>query len=119
MYIWYKFVTQNECGEKTEKFEIDHLPFVTQYPNQSGVQVNLNIILLQSFDIFINFKMKDIISQNMRLQQVQYMLVFFFCIIFLSDFLIDNIFFTFGRRVFQQTVGIPMGTSCRLVSLLL
>ena len=28
------------------------------------------------------------------------------------DFLIDNIFFTFGGRVFQQTVGIPMGTNC-------
>jgi hypothetical protein len=28
------------------------------------------------------------------------------------DFLIDNIFVTFGRHVFQQTVGIPMGTNC-------
>ena len=28
------------------------------------------------------------------------------------DFLIDNIFVTFGGRVFQQTVGIPMGTIC-------
>lgn len=28
------------------------------------------------------------------------------------DFLIDNIFVTFGGRVFQQTVGIPMGTNC-------
>ena len=28
------------------------------------------------------------------------------------DFLIDNIFVTFGGRVFQQTVGIPMGTDC-------
>ena len=27
------------------------------------------------------------------------------------DFLIDNIFVTFGGRVFQQTVGIPMGTT--------
>jgi len=27
-------------------------------------------------------------------------------------FLIDNIFVIFGRLVFQQTVGIPMGTNC-------
>jgi hypothetical protein len=28
------------------------------------------------------------------------------------EFLIDNIFVLFGGRVFQQTVGIPMGTNC-------
>ena len=28
------------------------------------------------------------------------------------EFLIDNIFVFFGGRVFQQTVGIPMGTHC-------
>jgi hypothetical protein len=28
------------------------------------------------------------------------------------EFLIDNIFALFGGRVFQQTVGIPMGTNC-------
>jgi hypothetical protein len=28
------------------------------------------------------------------------------------EFLIDNIFVIFCGRVFQQTVGIPMGTSC-------
>jgi hypothetical protein len=28
------------------------------------------------------------------------------------EFLIDNIFAIFGGRVFQQTVGIPMGTQC-------
>jgi hypothetical protein len=28
------------------------------------------------------------------------------------EFLIDNIFVFFGGRVFQQTVGIPMGTIC-------
>ena len=28
------------------------------------------------------------------------------------EFLIDNIFAMFGGRVFQQTVGIPMGTHC-------
>ena len=28
------------------------------------------------------------------------------------EFLIDNIFVMFGNQVFQQTVGIPMGTSC-------
>ena len=28
------------------------------------------------------------------------------------EFLIDNIFVIFGGRVFQQTVGIPMGTNC-------
>ena len=28
------------------------------------------------------------------------------------DYLIDNIFVVFGNRVFQQTVGIPMGTNC-------
>jgi hypothetical protein len=28
------------------------------------------------------------------------------------QFLIDNLFLMFGGRVFQQTVGIPMGTSC-------
>ena len=33
-------------------------------------------------------------------------------IINMLEFLIDNIFVIFGGRVFQQTVGIPMGTSC-------
>jgi hypothetical protein len=28
------------------------------------------------------------------------------------EFLIDNIFAMFGGRIFQQTVGIPMGTNC-------
>jgi hypothetical protein len=28
------------------------------------------------------------------------------------EFLIDNIFVMLGGRVFQQTVGIPMGTNC-------
>ena len=30
----------------------------------------------------------------------------------MHEFLIDNIFVFFGGRVFQQTVGIPMGTNC-------
>ena len=43
-------------------------------------------------------------------------------IINMLEFLIDNIFATFGGRVFQQTVGIPMGTNsprlfCQLVPL--
>ena len=33
-------------------------------------------------------------------------------IISMVEFLIDNIFVMFGGRVFQQTVGIPMGTNC-------
>ena len=32
------------------------------------------------------------------------------------EFLIDNIFVMFGGRVFQQTVGIPMGTNCALLA---
>ena len=30
----------------------------------------------------------------------------------MPEFLIDNIIAMFGRRVFKQTVGIPMGTNC-------
>ena len=33
-------------------------------------------------------------------------------IIYMLEFLIDNIFVLFGGRVFQQTVGILMGTKC-------
>jgi hypothetical protein len=33
-------------------------------------------------------------------------------IIIMRDILIDSIFAMFGGRVFQQTVGIPMGTNC-------
>ena len=33
-------------------------------------------------------------------------------IINMLEFLIDNIFVIFGGRVFQQTVGMPMGTNC-------
>ena len=33
-------------------------------------------------------------------------------IITMLEFLIDNIFVEFGGQVFQQTVGIPMGTNC-------
>ena len=33
-------------------------------------------------------------------------------IIKMLDFLIDNIFVEFGGFIFQQTVGIPMGTNC-------
>ena len=28
------------------------------------------------------------------------------------EFLVDNIFMVFGGKVFQQRVGIPMGTNC-------
>ena len=28
------------------------------------------------------------------------------------EFLVDNIFEVFGGKVFQQIVGIPMGTNC-------
>ena len=30
-------------------------------------------------------------------------------------FLIDNIYVVFGDQVFQQSVGIPMGTNCALL----
>ena len=33
-------------------------------------------------------------------------------IIKMLEFLVDNIFVVFARKVFQQTVGIPMGTNC-------
>ena len=33
-------------------------------------------------------------------------------IINILEFLIDNIFVIFGGRVFQQTIGIPMGANC-------
>ena len=33
-------------------------------------------------------------------------------VINMLEFLIDNIFVEFGGQVFQQTIGIPMGTNC-------
>ena len=33
-------------------------------------------------------------------------------IVGMLEFLIDNIFVTFGGQIFQQTTGIPMGTNC-------
>ena len=33
-------------------------------------------------------------------------------IIAMLNFLIDNIFVVFGGSIFQQTIGIPMGTNC-------
>ena len=36
-------------------------------------------------------------------------------IINMLEFLVDNIFVAFGRKVFQQIVGIPMGTTCALL----
>ena len=33
-------------------------------------------------------------------------------IIKMLEFLVDNIFVVFGGKVFQQIVGIPMGTIC-------
>jgi len=33
-------------------------------------------------------------------------------IVNMINFLIDNIFIEFGGRIFQQTVGMPMGTNC-------
>jgi hypothetical protein len=33
-------------------------------------------------------------------------------IFWMLGFLIDNIFVVFGNQIFQQTVGIPMGTNC-------
>ena len=33
-------------------------------------------------------------------------------IICMLNFLIDNIFVVFGGTLFQQTIGIPMGTNC-------
>ena len=37
-------------------------------------------------------------------------------IIKMLEFLVDNIFVVFAGKVFQQTVGIPMGTNCALFS---
>ena len=36
-------------------------------------------------------------------------------IINMQEFLVDNIFVVFGGKVFQQIVGIPMGTNCALL----
>jgi len=36
-------------------------------------------------------------------------------IVNMLHFLMDNIFVQFGGRVFQQTIGIPMGTNCALL----
>jgi hypothetical protein len=33
-------------------------------------------------------------------------------VISMLEFLIDNIFVSFGRTLFQQVIGIPMGTNC-------
>ena len=33
-------------------------------------------------------------------------------IIYMLEFLVNNIFVVFGGKVFQQIVGIPMGTNC-------
>ena len=33
-------------------------------------------------------------------------------IVNMLEFLVDNIFVVFGGKVFQQIVGIPMGTNC-------
>jgi hypothetical protein len=33
-------------------------------------------------------------------------------VISMLEFLIDNIFISFGGTLFQQVVGIPMGTNC-------
>ena len=33
-------------------------------------------------------------------------------IINMLEFLVDNIFVVFGGKIFQQIVGIPMGTNC-------
>ena len=33
-------------------------------------------------------------------------------VIKMPEYLIDNIFVEFGGRIFQQTIGIPMGTNC-------
>ena len=33
-------------------------------------------------------------------------------IIKMFEFLVDNIFVVFAGKVFQQTIGIPMGTNC-------
>ena len=42
-------------------------------------------------------------SNNKNKDEIIHMLDFFFK---------DNIFVLVGRRVFQQTIGIPMGTNC-------
>jgi hypothetical protein len=35
------------------------------------------------------------------------------------EFLIDNIFVSFGGTLFQQVVGIPMGTNCAPLEILI
>ena len=37
-------------------------------------------------------------------------------VIKMLEYLIDNIFVEFGGRIFQQTIGIPMGTNCAPVT---
>jgi hypothetical protein len=36
-------------------------------------------------------------------------------VIIMLEFLIDNIFVSFGGTLFQQVVGIPMGTNCAIL----
>ena len=36
-------------------------------------------------------------------------------VIQMQEYLIDNMFVEFGGRIFQQTIGIPMGTNCALL----
>ena len=33
-------------------------------------------------------------------------------VIKMLEYLVDNIFVEFGGRIFQQTIGIPIGTNC-------
>ena len=60
----------------------------------------INILLLVETHCFVNRHSKA----NYKYKQDE--------IIQMLDFLIDNIFVLFGGRVFQQTIGIPMGTNC-------
>ena len=39
-------------------------------------------------------------------------------IIKMLKFLVDNVFVVFAGKVFQQTVGIPMGTNCQITNAL-
>jgi hypothetical protein len=55
----------------------------------------------RSFNVLLKIKHSD---STKKLSETE--------IIYMLELLIDNTFVIFGGRVFQQTVGIPMGANC-------
>jgi hypothetical protein len=73
---------------------------------------NLELLIDKTSSIYLNVKLKALASYFSNKIHKGKTCYSEEQVIGMLEFLIDNIFVSFGGTLFQQVVGIPMGTNC-------